>query len=457
VRTSTPLVRALFALFALVGCREVSVAIRVVAPDGGNPFLPPDAATQARFRLERDPIAPVTTSVAPNGSFTLEADVGSNVILARGFVEALRDGVVIGSGATPPIHWPTLGPAFVNVFVQRRDTVVEYPWSLRHARTAPTVFEVAPTFVMVLSGTAGVQPVETHNQLTFASASDGPGWDPTFDRDASFVRLANGTLLSVRGCVALQWDPNRNTPPTMPAAMPPMERCDVTQSTVLQEPGGGALLLGGRRGPERLARVDVVMPDGTWMSALPMAAPRVRPAVIRTGPFEALVAGGQAAGQPFLERYTRTLEATRRPLRTGDARLDERTGAALVAVGGFAYVLGGTLSGGTDLAATDAVLELRCVDGSCPLLVDTPTLLRERRRDPVAAVAEGDHIVVASGNAPSGVVAAVEAIDASSPRTPVARGTIAMLPYDGLTALRVQSGAVMFVGGNTTHVWLYRH
>ncbi|MFO0609600.1 MAG: hypothetical protein U0324_40960 [Polyangiales bacterium] len=455
MRTPPPF--PLLALLALAGCREVSVGIRVVTPDGGDPFAPPDAATQARFRLERDPIAPVTAPVAANGSFTLEADVGTNVAIARGFVDALRDGVVVGGGATPPIQWATLGPAFVSVFVQRRDSVVEYPWALRYARTAPAVFEVSPSFVMVASGTSGALPVESHNQLTLEGASDGPSWDPTFDRDASFVSLANGTVLAVRGCAALQWDPTRNTAPTMPTAMPPMERCDVTQSTVVQEPGGGAILLGGRRGPELVARVDLVMPDGTWMSALPLAAPRARPAAIRTGPFEALVGGGQAMGQPFLERYSRTLEAARRPIRTGNAGVDERTAAALVEVKGLAYALGGTVLGSTDLTANDAVLDLRCADGSCPLLVATPTLLRERRRDPVAAVAEGDRVVVASGVAPGGVAASVEVIDASSPRAPVAVGPVASLPYDGLTATRLQSGAVLFAGGGTTRVWLYRH
>lgn len=449
---------AALALLALAGCREVSVGIRVVSsPDGGDPFAPPDAATQARFRLERDPTPPVTAPVGPTGSFTLEADLGSGVGVARGIVEALRDGVIVGGGTTPPVQWSTLGPAFVSVFVQRRDSVVEYPWTLRHPRTAPTVVEVAPAFVLMVSGTSAALPVESHNQLTLAATTDGPMWDPTFDRDASFVRLANGTVLAVRGCAALQWDPNRNAAPTMPAAMPPPERCDVTQSTVVQEPGGGALLLGGRRGPESLARVDLVMPDGTWMSALSLAAPRARPAAVRTGPFEALVAGGQGAGQPFLERYTRTLEAARRPVRTGNPSVDERTQAALVEVNGVALALGGSVLGSTDLTATDVVLDLRCVDGSCPVLLGTPTLLRERRRAPAAALADGDRVVVASGVAPGGIAATVEVIDASAPRAPVGQGAVASLPFDGLTATRLHSGAVLFAGGNTTSVWLYRH
>jgi hypothetical protein len=445
------------ALLTLAGCREVAVGIRVVAADGGDPFLPPDAATQARLRLERDPVPPITVPVAANGSFSLEADLGTNVPLARGFVDALRDGAVIGGGATPPVQWSSLGPAFVKVFVQRRDTVVEYPWRLQQARTAPQVLEVAPAFLMMLSGTAGAVPIETFNQLTFDASFDGPTWDPTFDRDASFVRLGNGHVLAVRGCAALEWDPSQRAAPTMPAAMPPMERCDLTQSTVVQEPTGGALLVGGRRGPEAVARVDIVMPDGTWMSALPLAAPRARPAVIRTGPLEALVAGGQGAGQPFLERYTRTLEGARRPLRTGMPRVDDRTGAALVAVNGLAYALGGAVLGSTDLTAEDVVLDLRCVDGSCPLVVSTPALLRERRRDPAAALAEGDHVVVASGAGVGGVAASVEVIDGTAPRAPVARGAVASLPYDGLTATRLLSGAVLFAGGNTPTTWVYWH
>ncbi len=445
------------ALLTLVGCREVAVGIRVVAADGGDPFLPPDAATQARLRLERDPIPPVTVPVAANGSFSLETDLGTNVPQARGFIDALRNGEVVGGGATPPIQWSTLGPAFVKVFVQRRDTVVEYPWRLQNARTAPTIIEVAPAFLMALSGTSAAQPIETFNQLTFDGAFDGPSWDPTFDRDASFIRLGNGHILAVRGCSALVWNPNQNTPPTMPATMPPMERCDLTQSTVVQEPTGGALLVGGRRGPEAVPRVDIVMPDGTWMSALPLAAPRARPAVIRTGPLEALVAGGQGTGQPFLERYTRTLESARRPLRTGNARVDDRLNASLVAVNGLAYALGGTVLGSTDLTAEDVVLDLRCVDGSCPFVVSTPVLLRERRRDAAVAVAEGDHVVVASGTGAGGVAGSVEVIDATMPRSPIARGAVATLPFDGLTATRLLSGAVLFAGGNTATTWIYWH
>ena len=62
-----------------------------------------------------------------------------------------------------------------------------------------------------------------------------------------------------------------------------------------------------------------------------------------------------------------------------------------------------------------------------------------------------------SSDPPGGVAATVEVIDASAPRAPVGRGAIATLPFDGLTATRLQSGAVLFAGGGTTSVWLYRH
>ncbi len=443
------------------GCQESTIAIRVVAADGGDPFLPPDAATQARFRFEGRSSETVTTNVAPNGYFTLETPF-AGAVSGRGIVEALRMGEVVGGGATPPIDWSSLGVAVLNVFVQRRDSLVEYAWRLRASRTSPAIFEAAPAFALIVGGTVEAQPIESFNELTLSGAADGSVYDNTLGRDASFVQLSNGRVLIVSGCNALLWNPLSNqalvSPMAMSMATPPSERCDVRGSTVVQEPGGGGLLVGGRGPMGPVARVDIVNADGTWSAALPMAAPRVRPEVVRTGVAEAIVAGGQDSGAPFLERYTRTLTADARPVRTGMSAVDDRRDAALVDLGnGVVLALGGTSTAGTDLAASDVVLDARCIDGSCPLVLSTPTLLRERRRNPVAVLANDGRVVVASGAGASGVAASVEVIDATTPRSPTSVGPIAMLPYDGITGRRLATGSVLFAGGGTMLTWVYRH
>ncbi len=442
-------------------CQESTVAIRVVAADGGDPFLPPDAATQARFRFEGHTSETVTVPVASNGYFTLETPFTGSVS-GRGVVEALRGGEVVGGGATPPLVWDSLGAAVLTVFVQRRDTVVEYAWRLRAARTSPALFEVAPSFAIAVGGTVDTQPIESFNELTFSGAADGSPFDTALSRDASFVALTNGKVLVVSGCNALLWDPQSNqglvSPMAMSMAVPPSERCDIRGSTVVQEPGGGGLLVGGRGPMGPVAHVDLVNPDGTWAAVLPMAVPRAQPQVVRTGVAEALIAGGQAEGAPFLERYTRTLAADARPIRTGMTDLDDRRDAALVDLGsGIVLALGGSSTAGATLRTSDAVLDARCVDGSCALVLSTPTLLRERRRNPVAALANDGRVVVASGAGASGVAASVEVIDASDPRSPVPVGIVGMLPYDNLSARRLATGAVLFAGGGTTLTWLYRH
>ncbi len=443
------------------GCQESTIAIRVVAADGGDPFLPPDAATQARFRFEGRTTETVTTDVAPNGAFTLETPF-AGMVSGRGVVEALRMGAVVGGGATPPIDWGSLGVAVVSVFVQPRDTVVEYPWRLRAARTAPILFESSPAFALLLGGTVETAPVEAFNELTLSGSADGSPYDAALSREASYVILTNGNVLIVSGCNALVWNPGSSQALMAPAQMsmgaPPAERCDIRASTVVQEPGGGAMLLGGRGPMGPVARVDFVNGDGTWAAALPMASPRVAPAAVRTGIHEALIAGGQEAGAPFLERYTPTLMAAARPLRTGVANVDDRRDAALVDLGGSVVLaLGGTVLGSAALTPDDLVLDARCLDQSCPLVVSTSVLVRERRRDPVAVLANDGRVVVASGAGAGGVAASVEVIDATNTRAPVSVGPVAMLPYDGLSARRLATGAVLFAGGGTQRTWLYRH
>ena len=279
----------------------------------------------------------------------------------------------------------------------------------------------------------------------------------TFNRDASALRLADGSVLLVRGCVSVLWNPADNTV-TMPTSHPaPQERCDVIGSSMVQEPGGGGLVLGGRNATTAVARVDRVMADGTWMTADALTTPRDHPAALRLGENDALVAGGQGATADFLERWAPTLTTAQRTLHTGDEQIDRRTGAALVAAGdGVALALGGEVPEG--LAAGDVMLDTRCAMGGCAVRLGVRPLLGQRRRNATAALAEGDRVVVASGTGIDGRVAgAVEVIDVSAARDPQAGVTVGALPYEGLSMLPLSTGSVWIVGGSRTESWLYRH
>jgi hypothetical protein len=440
------------------GCQEASLVVQVIAADGGDPFLPPDAATQARFRFEDNRAAPVTVNVAPNGYFSLELTTPPAALATRGIVESLQLGTVTGSGASPPVKWSALGAAYVSVFVQRNDTLVHFPWSLTVQRTSPILLAIEPNFVVALGGTTTAAASESFNLLTLTSANNGSTIESAFGRNTSAVRLANNTYLLFNGCMSIVWNPLLNTNPMMPASMPPTERCAIHGSTVVQEPTGGALVFGGHNASGPVARVDLIDPDGQWMTAPPMSAPRDRISTVRIGPYDVLLAGGQPTATPLLERYTRTPGVTSGALQTGMTRVDERSGVALVDVGeGVVLALGGNVLGSTDLVAEDVVIDTRCLSVRCPLVLGTPVLLRERRREPVAVVAEGGRVVVASGTGSAGVAASVETVDISNLRAPVMGQVVGNVPFENITGLRLNTGSVMLMGGGTRDVWVYRH
>ncbi len=455
-----PVGLSLVALATLApACRESTLAMRVVAADGGDPFLPPDGATQARFAIEGVTASAQTVNVASDGSFTLDLELGDDARQpGRAVLEALVNGAIIGSGATPPVNWVALGPSVVPIFVQRRDTVVESPWRFARPRTSPWLFETAQTFAIALGGTTENAPVESFDALSLTSAR-GVNIDSAFDREASAIRLKDGRFLLLRGCSALVWNANDNSV-SMPSSEQsvPLERCSVQGSSVLQEPAGGALVLGGHDPMGPVARVDLVRDDGVWMSAPPLATPRDRPALVRLGPSEGLLGGGQRTGT-FLERYSPSLATNQRAVATGDRHVDERTAATLVAVGdSLVLALGGVMLGSTDLTPDDVIIDTRCVAGGCTQIVaGTPVLLRERRRDATAVRAEGDRVVVAAGSAVGGVASTVELIDVSQARNPRGLGTIATLPFAGLTMLPLRTGSVLIAGGGRVETWLYRH
>ena len=445
---------------AAAGCQtEQSMALRVFTPVGGDPWVGDDAATQARLRVEDRETPAQTVNVSRGGSFSLQVELVRTDLRARIVVEALRGGEVVGSGATPPAQWSAFGPTLLPVWVQWRDSVVVAPWTEGTRRTRPFVFELNTPYVAALGGATAPATVDVFDALVLRRVDGAAAVDDTFNRDATALRLADNSVLLVRGCVSVVWNPTSNAVATPAGRQPPQGRCDVIGSGALQEPGGGGLVLGGRTAAGAVARVDRVMPDGTWMEAAPLTTPRDRPAALRLGEVDALVAGGQGAAADYLERWAPTLTAAQRALHTGDDQVDRRTGAALVTAGdGVALALGGAVAGADGLAAGDALLDTRCATGGCPVLLGVRPLLAQRRRDATAALAEGDRVVVASGTGADGAVAGtVEVLDVSAARSPVAGVAVGSLPYEGLSMLPLSTGSVWIVGGGRAESWLYRH
>jgi hypothetical protein len=443
-----------------VACQsEQSMSLRVFTPDGGDPWVGDAAATQARLRVEDRETPVQTVNVGRGGSFSLQVELVRPDLRSRIVVEALRNGEVVGSGGTPLAQWGSFGPTLLPVWVQLRDSVVPAPWGEGARRVRPFLFELPSPYVAAVGGALAAAAVDVYDALVIRRVEGASAVDDTFNRDASALRLADGSVLLVRGCVSVVWNPANNAVTTPSAHPPPQERCDVIGSATVQEPGGGGLVLGGHNATTAVARVDRVMPDGTWMTAEPMTTPRDHPSVLRLGENDALVAGGQGATADSLERYAPMLMATQRALHTGDERVDRRDRAALVAAGdGVALMLGGVVAGSDALAAEDVLLDTRCATGGCPVLLGVRALLSQRRRDATAALAEGDRVLVASGTASDGSVAAtVEVLDVSAPRDPRPGVAVASLPYEGLSMLPLATGSVWIVGGGRAESWLYRH
>ncbi|MBK6529357.1 MAG: hypothetical protein IPF99_07115 [Deltaproteobacteria bacterium] len=438
---------------------EQSMALRVFTPDGGDPWVGDDAATQARLRVEDRETPVQTVSVGRGGSFSLQVELVRPDLRSRIVVEALRNGEVVGSGGTPLAQWASFGPTLMPIWVQWRDSVVPAPWGEGARRVRPFLFELQSPYVAAVGGALAAAAVDVFDALVIRRVEGASAIEDTFNRDASALRLADGSVLLVRGCVAAVWNPANNTVTTPTGRSAPQERCDIIGSATLQEPGGGGLVLGGRNATSAVARVDRVMPDGTWVTAEALTTPRDQPSVLRLGELDALVAGGQGATADYLERYGPMLMAAQRTVHTGDERVDRRSRAALVMAGdGVALALGGVVAGSDALATEDALLDTRCATGGCRVLLGVRPLLSQRRRDATAALAEGDRVLVASGTGSDGRVAdAVEILDVSAPRNPQAGVAVASLPYEGLSMLPLTTGSVWIVGGGRSESWLYRH
>lgn len=454
--------------FTPVACfNHVEVAVSVTAPDGGDPFRGPDAATQVRVLVENGAGGPQVASVSPNGAFSVSLDLETITAPARLLIEALSGGTVIGSGATPPVIWSQLGTGIVPVFVQRRDSLVPAApgLTLGVQRTAPQIVVLRAPFVAVIGGAESPTPIDVLDLFSLGRSDNPTVLASPFTGALQAISLDGVRVLILKGCMTTLWNTATNAFDSSAANVPapPSARCALSGSTVVPDPNGGAYLVGGTvmgtGAPS--PRVDRVLPSGQWVEGVPMVAARAAPSAIVLRERELLIAGGQTdASAPAIERYALdgAVPMDRRAQRTGNADVDARVGAALVRVGGgVAYLLGGARLGSMEPAAEDAVLELACLDQNCPLIASTAPLFTVRRRDALAALAEGEQVVIASGTNASGVTEAVERIDATAPRAPVAAGTVGSLGAAGLAMARIHTGSVMIAGGGLRDVWMFRH
>lgn len=459
---STSLAIAALGLMAQGCFNQIELAVAVLTPDGGSPFNGADAATQARATVENGVGGPQTVNVAANGGFTLNLDLNAIGRPSRLRIEALRDGEVTGSGATPPVFWDRLAVSVVPVFVQRRDTLAAAPpsVSLETPRTAPAVVPINSPFVAIFGGNTSEASVDVLDLFNLGRPTNMNVLRAPYTGELAALNLDGVRVLVLKGCQATIWNSASNMFEGTGENVPPPERCEMTRSTVVPDPLGGGYLVGGLRMGAPSPRVDRVMADGRWVAGVPMLTARVAPAAIVLRERELLVMGGHAdAAASSLERYALdgSVPMERRALRTGDADLDARAGAALVRVGDMAYALGGGPMGGTGLGMSDAVLDLGCFEQTCPLLLRTSPLLRTRRRDAIAAVAEGDQVLVLGGVDANGAVEAAERVDGSRPREPAAGGVVGSLGAAGLSMARAHNGSLVIAGGGQRGVWFFRH
>ncbi len=309
--------RAFAPLLALLaaGCfNKIELAVAVIAPDGGNPFHGPDAATQVRATVENGLAGPVTVPVAANGGFTLGLDLTAVQRASRLRIEALRDGMVVGSGATPPVFWDRLAASVVPVYMQRSDTVVPAPpaVSLETPRTAPPWWcPSTRPFVAVFGGNDSEASVDVLDLFNLGRPTNMSVLRAPYTGALHAINLDGVRVLVLKGCQATVWNSASNTFEGTGENVPPPERCEMTRSTLVQDPLGGAYLVGGLRMGVASARVDRVRNDGTWVQGVPMVTPRVEPAAVIVRERELLVLGGQSdATRP---RWSATASTARRP------------------------------------------------------------------------------------------------------------------------------------------------
>jgi hypothetical protein len=485
-------------LLALASCgaacsNNAQVVVVVIAPDGGDPFLGVDAATQARITLENTARTSTTVPVMANGSFQLDVRPASNTEISRLRIEALRDDQVIATGVTTPVAWSAEGNQVIRVLMQFADSVTAVPFGLPDGRSDCQLLELggAGEFIGCFTlPTAQGQAVEPavydvlHHGLASGFAQQIPG---EFTGDATVV-IAGNRLYLVQGDHAVQYvgDPSMDNPALDVSDWLPHDgagrstRAGLVRSSAYHSDEGGWLLGG------NIARVPVYQvdhftsatPDGGVAylafdnSAARLAVPRSAPQVVELthenlNP-KILVAGGNTADTAFLEIY--------RPMGDGhvlDLGVDDtnRTHAAIACIHvdenahcDRVIILGGRNG---DAAGDDLIVDVATdtlANGHEPVIRQRGRWLSHRRDDAHVALAEGGRLLVAGGDDASGApVRALEVLDVHDPDTTAP--TSLDLHVDSCEHAMVHSltnGSVIIMGGTLdgtpcTDIAFYRH
>jgi hypothetical protein len=470
----------------------------VIAPDGGDPFLGDDAATEARITLENDAGTSTTVPVMANGSFQMDLRPTSETEVSRLRIEALRGGEVIATGVTTPVQWSAQAHQVIPVLMQFPDSVTAAPHALADGRAdcQPVVLgsfgEFVGCFTAPRAGDASLAPAVyelMHQGLATNFAQTMPG---QFTGDAT-VLIAGDKIYVVQGDRAVQYIGNPMINPVaqdvsmwLPhdASGQRSLRAGIVRSSVYHSTAGGWLIGGNIAGAPQ-TRVDHFAPisdgsasnstiinfDGT---ANPLLVGRSAPTIIRlnvddTNP-RLLIAGGNAPDAAFAETYRPLFQDSNVTVQLGPDT--NRTHAAIACIHVSEENQGCThaiVLGGHNGAAVgdDLVLALGTGASNPPSIVQRGHWLNHPRDDAHLALAEGGRLVVAGGTDANGQpVTDIEALDVHDPMAPptsrdVAHDTCANPMVAGIME-GITNGTVVIMGGirdgaACTDIAFYRH
>lgn len=456
----------------LAACaNNVAVSVTVIAPDGSDPFVGPDAASQVRITLENDAGMSTLQSVAANGEFRIDIRPQSVDEISRLRIEALRDNVVIATGVTPATQWSVAGGALA-VLMQAPDSVVAAPsrWATARADcqliplAGGTTVGIFTTPTTTQEGLADFYDVLRHGRYSIPQIIPAG-----FDGDSTVVSAGENVFI-VRGAAAVGFDRDYMTNPRTPTldGRLPAERAAqaIVRSTGYQDGSGGAWLFGGRDGDGMpSARVDHVSSSTFAFDGIAgtLAVARVAPQIVLLARYETaptqpalLLYGGNAADQSSFEVYTPGVP-------TGGAVFDlgadsHRTGAAITCIASSSTnsttgctrvaVIGGMLGGVP--TADDFVIDvtsLRTSPNDPPRIVARGTWFTPRRIGARATLAEGGVLVLTGGTDSSGAsvtdIASLDVHDVNAITTGHVVGTSCANP----ATLSLVNGSVMIAGG----------
>ena len=476
-----PYARAIAAIaivLAAPACsRDNPVQLAVIAPpDGGDPFLGADAATQARITYEADVPVVRTVAVSSNGSFQIPLPPSDPQRPVRVRVEALRGDRVIGAGATPFVRWGQQGGQLVAVFVQYCDTLAEGPVTLATGRADFEPIALGLQAIIAVTSPPGettARAPDAYDLLHHARTSPFVQTVPAlFDGETTIIRLRDTWLLQRRD-VTLNYTGNQPTPsPEIPAG-----RAALTAGTVVSDGTTYSMIFGGADSAGQPSdRVDVLsFASGAFGvdMARTLATPRRRPAVfLLQAATDALasrwlVAGGQADGAPLFEAYGP--QGSTGALSLGDPELEVRSRATVVVYSSetdhpLVLLLGGVNRDGS-LAMDDALIDGDCLlrtPGSCTAVLSRGPWLSHRRHSARGALADGGRVVIAGGRDAAGPVMDVESVLVDPPGRPAPGRVLATLAVTDPSLIGVSTGNVVVLGGRGMDgaagqgVWFYR-